>query len=119
MLQDQIQRPSFGSPYALQNVLPEAVSLVKTIREKNPCTLPLFFQTWGKRDGDMGNCANDATALCKYEGVKDQLTQAYSSFAYYTQPARVAPAGEAWRNYANRNSLFAGWSAVQRGAALL
>jgi len=108
VLQDQSQRPSFGSPYALQTILPEAVTLVKTIREKNPCTLPLFFQTWGKRDGDVGNCANGATALCTYEGVQEQLTQAYSSFAYYTQPAKVAPAGEAWRNYANRNSLFAG-----------
>ena len=27
--------------------------------------------------------------------------------AYVSQPAKVAPAGEAWRTYSNRNSLFA------------
>merc|ERR1711874_637335 len=37
----------------------------------------------------------------------DQLTEAYSTMAYVSQPAKVAPAGEAWRTYANRNSLFA------------
>ena len=49
-----------------------------------------------------------ATALCTFDGVQDQLTQAYSTMAYVTQPASVAPAGEAWRLYTNRNALFSG-----------
>ena len=30
-------------------------------------------------------------------GIQDQLTAAYTTMAYVTQPASVAPAGEAWR----------------------
>ena len=41
-------------------------------------------------------------------GIQDQLTAAYTTMAYVTQPASVAPAGEAWRTYSNRNGLFAG-----------
>ena len=37
-----------------------------------------------------------------------QLTNAYSTFAYVSQPAKVAPAGEAWAAYSNRNALFSG-----------
>merc|ERR1711915_1060388 len=41
-------------------------------------------------------------------GIQDQLTQSYNTYAYVNQPAKVAPVGEAWRTYSNRNSLFAG-----------
>merc|ERR1712107_785604 len=58
--------------------------------------------------GDTHNCSPAPyDALCTYDGVQDQLTQAYNTMAYVSQPAKVAPAGEAWRTYANRNSLFA------------
>ena len=36
------------------------------------------------------------------------MTNAYSTFAYVSQPAKVAPAGEAWAAYGNRNALFSG-----------
>ena len=39
---------------------------------------------------------------------QEQLTNAYTTFAYVSQPAKVAPAGEAWLAYSNRNALFAG-----------
>ena len=108
MLQDQSQRPSFGAQYVYSYILPDVLTLVQTMRETNACTLPVFFQTWGKRDGDTHNCSPAPyDALCTYDGVQDQLTQAYNTMAYVSQPAKVAPAGEAWRTYANRNSLFA------------
>jgi len=108
VMQDQSQRPSFGPSYVYYNILPDVLALKEAIRSTNPCTLPLFFMTWGKRDGDTGNCNNGATALCTFEGVQEQLTNAYSTFAYVSQPAAVAPAGEAWAAYSNRNALFAG-----------
>jgi hypothetical protein len=108
VLQDQSQRPSFGAQYVNSYILPDVLTLVQTMRETNACTLPVFFQTWGKKDGDTGNCSPAPyDALCTFEGVQDQLTQAYSTMAYVSQPAKVAPAGEAWRTYSNRNSLFA------------
>merc|ERR1711963_330936 len=107
VLQDQSQRPSFGPSYVYNYILPDVRVLVGTIRETNVCTLPVFFQTWGKRDGDTQNCSPAPyDALCTFEGVQDQLTQAYNTMAYVSQPSKVAPVGEAWRTYPDRNSLF-------------
>merc|ERR1712110_169786 len=108
VLQDQSQRPSFGAWYAYREIIPDVMTLTQTMRETNVCTLPVFFQTWGKRDGDTQNCnPGEYPDLCTFEGVQDQLTEAYTTMAYVSQPSKVAPAGEAWRTYANRNSLFA------------
>jgi len=107
VIQDQSQRPSFGSNYVYANIIPDADAIVDAIRETNPCTMPVYYLTWGKRDGDSQNCGHHEV-FCSFEGIQDQLTQAYTTMAYVTQPASVAPAGEAWRNYGNRNSLFAG-----------
>ena len=38
-------------------------------RNSNPCTVPVFFLTWGKRDGDSQNCAND-NYFCSFEGIQ-------------------------------------------------
>jgi len=107
VIQDQSQRPSFGAGYVFYNILPDADMIVDAIRETNPCTRPVYFLTWGKRDGDSNYCSN-GNYMCTFEGIQDQLTAAYTTMAYVTQPASVAPAGEAWRNYSNRNGLFAG-----------
>jgi len=107
VIQDQSQRPSFSDGYVCKNVIPEAKTIVDTIRAKNPCTVPVFFLTWGKRDGDTQNCAN-GNYFCTFEGIQDRLTKNYKNLACLNQPARVAPAGEAWRNYSNRDVLFVG-----------
>jgi len=107
VLQGQSQRSSFGSGYVNYYIVPETVILGNAIKATNPCTVPLFYQTWGKRDGDSQNCGNH-DLFCSYEGIQDQLTQSYSTYAYVNQPAKVAPVGEAWRNYSDRNSLFSG-----------
>jgi len=105
VIQDQSQRPSFPEGYVYNYIIPEAKTIVDTIRAKNPCTVPVFFLTWGKRDGDSQNCAN-GNYFCTFEGIQDRLTESYTTFAYLNQPAKVAPAGEAWRNYPNRGALF-------------
>ena len=87
--------------------MPDVEKISRAIQETNPCTMPVFFLTWGKRDGDSQNCGNHET-FCSFDGVQNMLTPAYLSMAYAAQPASVAPAGEAWRVYPNRNSLFAG-----------
>merc|ERR1712142_583922 len=107
VIQDQSQRPSFPHGYVYSYIIPEAATIVDTIRSKNQCTLPVFFLTWGKRDGDSQNC-NNGNYFCSFEGIQDRLTESYSTFAYLNQPAKVAPAGEAWRTYANRAALFTG-----------
>merc|ERR1711971_1006802 len=105
VLQGQSQRSSFGSGYVNYYIVPETVVLANAIKATNPCTVPLFYQTWGKRDGDSQNCGNH-DLFCSYEGIQDQLTQSYSTYAYVNQPAKVAPVGEAWRTYSDRNSCL-------------
>jgi len=105
VIQDQSQRPSFPNGYVYYNIIPESTTLVKAINDQNPCTVPVFFQTWGKRDGDSQNCA-DGNYLCFFDGIQNRLTESYNTFAYVNQPAKVAPAGEAFRIYENRGALF-------------
>ena len=107
VLQGQSQRSSFGSGYVNYYIVPETVIIGNAIKASNPCTVPLFYQTWGKRDGDSQNCGVH-DLFCSYEGIQDQLTQSYNTYAYVNQPAKVAPVGEAWRTYSDRNSLFHG-----------
>ena len=92
------------------NIIPEAKAIVDIIRAKNPCTVPVFFQTWGKRDGDSMNCPtfSEDNWMCTFEGIQTRLTDSYSTFAYLNQPAKVAPAGEGWKIYENRGALFDG-----------
>ena len=87
--------------------LPHTLTLVNAIRAKNKCTLPVFYQTWGKQHGDSQNCGN-GNYFCTFEGIQNRLTDSYNTFAYINQPAVVAPAGEAWRSWPNRDELFGG-----------
>jgi len=105
VMQGQSQRPSMPPGYVLHGIVPETRTLVNAIRANDPCTIPMFFLTWGKRDGDSQNCAG-YTKLCTFEGVQERLTESYTTFAYLNQPASVAPVGPAWQDYPSRNSLF-------------
>ena len=69
------------------------------IRDKNECTIIVFYETWGRRDGYNG---------LSYEQMQDGLKRSYSSFASSSQPASLAPAGEAFRGFEDRQSLYAG-----------
>jgi hypothetical protein len=52
VLQDQSQMPSFPWNQVVADVLPYAEILCDSIRSANPCAVPLFYNTWGRRDGD-------------------------------------------------------------------
>jgi hypothetical protein len=52
VLQDQSQRPSFPWSQVNEEVFPFAEFLCDSIRSTNACAKPLFFNTWGRRDGD-------------------------------------------------------------------
>ena len=89
-----------------RHILQEAAALVAAARAGSPCTRPVYLLTWARRGGDTLNCAQHP-GLCTFEGTQDQLTTAYTTLAYVTQPASVAPAGEVWRAHPDRAALFA------------
>ena len=69
VLQEQSQLPSFGDGQVASQVYPYAEILVDSIRSNYECSEPVFFMTWGKRDGDQQNCAG-FPALCTFEGIQ-------------------------------------------------
>ena len=95
VLQAQSQEPSFSPSQVAAQTLPYAIKLDSIIKQNNACTETVFFETWGRKNGDASNCASYAP-VCTYLGMQDRLRQSYKLFADTTQ-AIMSPAGEAWR----------------------
>ena len=94
VLQDQSQRPSFPPAQVAVQVYPYAEDLVNTIATNSACTEPVFYMTWGRKDGDPLNCPN-YPPLCTFEGMQDRLRTSYLEMGF-DNDARVAPCGAAW-----------------------
>ncbi|MFD1551020.1 T9SS type A sorting domain-containing protein [Putridiphycobacter roseus] len=52
VLQDQSQAPSFPYAQVITDVYPKAKILCDSIRAANACAIPMFFNTWGRLNGD-------------------------------------------------------------------
>ncbi len=96
ILQEQSQMPSFPPNQVATDVYPYAMELCEIIRENYSCTKPVFFTTWGRENGDQGNCEFYAP-LCTYEGMQNRLIESYTEMAQ-TNEALIAPVGNAWAN---------------------
>lgn len=94
VLQGQSQRPSFSPGQVAQEVLPYAAILSDSIKSANPCTEPVFFMTWGRKNGDQNNC-QFYPPVCTYEGMQTRLKSSYVLMATDNE-ATVAPAGMAF-----------------------
>ena len=105
VIQGQSQEPSFSPASIYYNQLQSTLTIVETIRKSNPCILPVFYQTWGRLNGDTSNCPN-YSKVCAFDGMQDRLTESYNTFAYVNQPAKVSPGGEAFRLISNRGYLY-------------
>lgn len=100
VLQDQSQEPSWPDWQLQQQLFPYAEILCDTIRNNNPCTMPLFFMTWGRENGDSFNCSN-WPPVCTYEGMDSILNQNYQLMGTMNK-AYVSPVGAVW-NYIRSN----------------
>jgi hypothetical protein len=64
VLQEQSQRPSFPWVQVTEEVIPFADFLIDSIRSANACAIPVFFNTWGRRDGEpMWDSINTFTKM--------------------------------------------------------
>ncbi len=95
VLQAQSQEPSFNPTYVQQNVFPYAANLCDSIRSNNSCTRPIFYRTWGRKNGDASNCSF-APWLCTYEGMDSALAYSYRVMADSNE-AYLSPVGEVWK----------------------
>lgn len=96
VLQEQSQLPSFPWSQFSTASLPFADSLSRKIREADSCAIPLFYMTWGRKNGDQSNCAN-WPPVCTYSGMQHLLRERYVLMAD-TNHAQVAPVGAVWRD---------------------
>lgn len=95
VLQAQSQEPSFPPTQVAAQTYPYAEILVDAILAANECTIPLFYMTWGRKNGDAGNCAGYPT-ICTYDGMQGRLRESYLEMALDNQ-AEVSPVGAAWK----------------------
>ena len=96
VLQEQSQYPSFPQSQVEAEVFPYAAQLVEAVYESSPCAEPMFYMTWGRRDGDQGN-ARFFPVLGTYEGMDSMLCLRYLYMAEVND-ASVCPVGRVWRN---------------------
>ena len=90
VLQDQSQLPSFSWSQVQSDVLPYAEILVDSIRSANECAIPLFFNTWGRENGDP-----QWDSVNTFEKMNDRLFNTYGLMAE-THSGKRAPVGMAF-----------------------
>ena len=95
VLQEQSQKPSFPPSQVATEVYPYAQVLVDSINSANSCTEPIFYMTWGRKNGDAGNCAF-YPPLCTYDGMQGRLRESYIEMAV-ANDCSVSPVGAAWK----------------------
>lgn len=95
-LQAQSQETSQEETQMETNLYPYAESLSNTIRANNECSQPMFYMTWGRENGDAGNC-NERPWVCTYEGMDDAIRATYVSLAD-DNDTEIAPVGAVWRH---------------------
>lgn len=90
VLQEQSQRPALP-----QYSFSAAVQLSTLIRNHNPCARPLFYMTWGRKNGDSQFC-NSWPPVCTYAGMDSLLSKRYLEMAQLNK-TEVSPVGAVWK----------------------
>ena len=99
VLQEQSQYPSFPQSQVEDEVFPYATCLVDSIYAHGWCSEPMFYMTWGRKDGDSYN-AQFFPPLATYEGMDSLLCLRYMQMAEMND-ASVCPVGRVWRHLRN------------------
>ncbi len=94
VLQEQSQYPSFPQQQVEREVFPYATQLVNAVYQYSTCAEPMFYMTWGRRDGDQHNA--HFPILGTYEGMDSMLYERYMYMAQ-SNDASVSPVGRVWR----------------------
>jgi hypothetical protein len=95
VLQEQSQIPSLQIGQVNSLCFPYAEDLNEAILAANPCTETVFYMTWGRKNGDAGNCSN-WPPVCTYQGMDSLLSLRYMQMTN-DNDAIVSPVGAVWR----------------------
>ena len=99
VMQEQSQLPAFPMDSVALYVYPFAQQLVDSIYAHNPCAEPMFFMTWGRKNGDteFGYPPMDT-----YEGMDSLLYARYMQMGE-DNDASVCPVGRVWHYLRDHN----------------
>ena len=100
VMQEQSQLPAFPMDSVELYVYPFAQRLVDSIYVHNPCAEPMFFMTWGRKNGDteFGYPPMDT-----YEGMDSLLYARYMQMGE-DNDASVCPVGRVWHYLRDHNA---------------
>ena len=104
VFQAQSQEPAFPYSQVSVQTLPYAAQLVDSVRSIVPCAQPTFFRTWGRKNGDIWNCAS-YPPICTYEGMDSLLHLRYRMMAD-SNDAFLSPVGSVWRYIRNTDTTI-------------
>ena len=94
-IQAQSQEPSWPISQVQTEVFPHAKTLCDSIRSGSSCSMPVFFMTWGRKNGDASNCPN-WPPVCTYQGMDSLLSERYQTMAD-DNDGLVSPVGAVWK----------------------
>ena len=104
VIQAQSQEPSFHPTQVEQQTYPYAQSLVNSILANDSCSEPMFFMTWGRKNGDAINGVN-YPPVATYEGMQSRLRNSYLEMGF-NNDCSVSPVGMAWKKSIEQNPDF-------------
>jgi hypothetical protein len=103
VIQCQSQEPSLFPNYVSTNVFPYARALCDSIRKIDSCTVPMFYMTWGRKNGDASNCST-WPPVCTYEGMDSMLYMNYQKMGKDNN-AEVSSVGAVWHRLRDSTNL--------------
>jgi Secretion system C-terminal sorting domain len=95
VLQEQSQRPALPINEVELNVFPYAQLLDSLINAQNAGAETIFYQTWGRKNGDGENCGT-WSPVCTYAGMDSLLRLRYTMLAERNE-AILSPVGDVWK----------------------
>ncbi len=101
VIQAQSQETALGQAQMETEVYPFAATLSNTIRTSNRCSQPMFYMTWGRKNGEPNLC-EFLPWVCTYEGMDDAISTTYA-FMSETNEAELSPVGAVWRQIIENN----------------
>lgn len=102
VLQEQSQFPAFPEWQVEAQVYPYAKRLVDSIYANGDCPEPMFFMTWGRKNGDAQN-AGEYPPIGTYEGMDSLLRTRYIQMGKDNH-ASVCPVGKVWHYIRHNHS---------------
>jgi len=93
VLQEQSQIPAFPEDQRAQLMNPAAIKLATAAKKSG--AIPIFYQTWGRKDGDKQNAAQFPKDT--YQAMQKRLITGYAKASEATGGTYIVPAGEIWQ----------------------